>query len=150
MKLAVMSFVSLLSISALACPTFNGEYECKGEGMEQTLNVKTEVVNGVHQYSLDDTTVIADGQFRKVNFQGGLYDMAASCKNQTLDVKILFDGGEGDSPECGTQKWNLLYVLSFTENGKNITENHAASLMCEDGKTFPTDDMTGSMNCVKK
>ncbi|MEZ0391723.1 MAG: hypothetical protein ACAH59_05880 [Pseudobdellovibrionaceae bacterium] len=150
MKMMLITLATLVSASALACPTFNGAYLCKGDGLEQTLNVKTEVVDGVHKYSLDDTSVLADGQYRKVNFQGGEYDMAATCKDQNLTVNIKFGGGEGDHPDCGPQKWDLIYSLSFSQNETGINETHGGQAQCADGKTYPTEDMNGSMTCVLK
>lgn len=148
MKILISTLIAGFSLSASACPTFNGTYACEGDGIQQTLKVKTSQVNGVSQYTIDETTVLADGQYRKVNYQGGLYDIAASCKAQTLNVNIMFEGGEGDNESCGAEKWNLRYGLSFTPNGENITEAHQATTVCQSGKEFPT-DMKGSMNCVK-
>ena len=150
MKMILATLVSCFSISAFACPTFNGTYECKGEDMEQVINVKTTVVNGVSQYALDETVVLADGVFRKVNFQGGLYDIAASCVNSSLKIDVKFDGGVGDNPDCGNEAWHLLYTLNWTPQGQNILENHSGMTVCASGKKVPSDDMKGSMVCKKR
>jgi hypothetical protein len=151
MKSLIVSFLALTSVSAwAACPTFNASYLCKGEGVEEKLNVKTTLVNGVAQYQIDDTTVLADGVYRNVNFRGGQFDMAASCANNTLTLKILLDGGEGDNPACGAEKWNLRYNLNWTPaaNKKDVNESHTGETVCASGKTIPSDDMKGSMVCV--
>lgn len=148
MKMFFAGLVSLISASAFACPTYNGTYECSGDGIEQTLNVKTVMVNGIPQYSIDETQILADGAYHKVNFMGGQYDMSATCKTpDTLTVNVLLDGGDGDSDECGAQKWNLLYTLNWTPKGANISETHSSSTVCQDGKVFPS-GVQGSMTCV--
>jgi len=151
MKMMIATFVSGLSLSAAAgCPTFDGTYECKGEGVEQIMSVKTNVTNGVYTYSLDESMVQADGVYRKVDFQGGVYDIAASCVKDSLKIDVKFDGGEGNNPDCGNEKWNLIYTLNFTPQGQNILENHSGATVCASGKHVPSDDMTGSMTCLKK
>lgn len=151
MKMMLATLVSVFSMSAMACPTFNGTYECAGEGMEQTMTVKTEVINGVHQYSLDDARVLADGQYRPVDFMGSTYDMSASClANGSLKLDIKFDGGVGDNPDCGPEAWNLIFTMNFKPNGNNILESHEGATVCSSGKRVPADDMKGSMTCVKR
>lgn len=150
MKFMIIGLISAFSISSMACPTFNGTYECRGEGIEQTLNLKTSQVNGVTTYTVDNTSVAADGVYRKVDFMGGMYDVAASCKDQTAILKIKLDGGNaGESEACGNQAWHLLYTTQWTANGKNITEKHSGATVCADGKVVP-EDMDGTMVCTLK
>ncbi|MGZ5279345.1 MAG: hypothetical protein ACXWC9_05360, partial [Pseudobdellovibrionaceae bacterium] len=130
-----------------ACPTYNGTYLCKNDSMEQTLNLKTEVVNGQYQYSLDTTTVIADGAVRPIDFQGGIYDIAASCTADKVTVQVKFPGGEGDNEACGTEKWDLFYTLNFSPNGSNITESHFSNAVCASGAVIPSGD-EATMDCV--
>jgi hypothetical protein len=100
----ILGLVFSTSLAQAECPSYNGKFLCKGQGIEQQLTLKTEVKEGVYQYSLDDTTVVADGVNRPVNFQGGIYDMAATCEASKVTVKIVFPGGEGDNEACGTEK----------------------------------------------
>lgn len=142
------AFFLVVSVGALAeCPIYNGKYFCKGDGIEQEMTLKTETVNGVIQYSLDDTNVIPDGVTRPTNFQGGVFDISATCDATEVKVKVLFPGGEGDNPDCGTQKWNLIYSLIFQPDGININETHYAEAVCENGTVVPTEGK-GTMSCV--
>jgi hypothetical protein len=149
MKLFITSVISLLATSAMACPQFNGTYACHGDGIDQTIQLKTQVVNGVTQYSMDDAQVLADGVYRKVSYMGGQYDIAATCKDQTASINIVLDGGVGDNAECGADKWNLLYTLNWTPAGNNISEVHFSSTVCGNGKVVPSNEK-GTMTCVKK
>jgi hypothetical protein len=115
--------------------------------------VKTEVVNGVYQYSIDESVIVADGKSHTVNFQGGQYPMTAACKDASLNVDITLDGGSGDNPDCGNEAWNLVYSLNFTPMtaaGDKIAEKHAGKTVCAGGKQVAPEDMAGSMTCVKK
>jgi hypothetical protein len=151
MRFTIATLISAFALSATAssCPVFNGTYQCEGDGIEQELTLKTEIVSGVTQYSWDDTQIRADGQYRKVAFMGGEYDMAASCQKETLTINVVFDGGEGDNEDCGKDKWNLLYTLNFTPNGQNISETHSSSTVCANGKVIPS-EARGSMSCIKR
>lgn len=150
MKTLLMSLVTCASAVAMACPTFNGTYECSGGGLEQVLTVKTEMVGSVYKYSIDESVVQADGVSRPVDFQGGVYDMTASCQKETLNVDIVLASGQGDNPDCGNDTWNLVYALSFTPNGAQINEAHAGKTVCGSGKVVVDPDMAGTMTCVKK
>lgn len=151
MKTMILGLTTLMSASMAlaACPTYNGKFLCKNESIEQALTLKTEVVNGVYQYSVDDTTVIADGVVRPVNFQGGVYDMAASCTAEKVTVKIQFPGGEGDNEACGAEKWDLFYTMNFHPNGNNITESHSSEAVCGSGKVVPSED-AGTLECTRQ
>lgn len=139
--------VLMTATSAIACPVYNGTYVCKNESMEQVMNLKTEMVNGQYQYSVDSTTVIADGVTRPVDFQGGIFNIAATCSPDKVSVKIELPGGEGDNEACGAQKWDLYYTLNFHPNGTNITESHSSAAVCADGTTIPSGD-DDTMECT--
>ncbi len=148
MKVLLFSIVAMVSVTASAvCPSYSGKYMCTGDGIEQEMNLKTEEVNGQYQYTLDDAIVLADGVTRPVNFQGGLYDISASCSEDNVTVKVLFPGGEGDNEACGVEKWNLLYTLVFAPAGLNINETHYSEAVCESGKVVPTEER-GNLVCV--
>ncbi len=149
MKILIASFLSVLSLSAAACPTFNGTYACQGDGIEQTLTLSTSSVNGVTAYKVDGTEILADGTYRKIDYMGGQFDVAASCRGQTATLNIRLDGGKGDSEACGNQSWHLIYTTNWTPNGINITETHSGATVCADGKVVP-EDMRGSMICIRK
>lgn len=147
-KLMTTLTVLMTAATAVAgCPTYNGTYACKNDSMEQVMNLKTSVVNGQYQYSLDATTVIADGVTRPVDFQGGLYNINAVCSDEKVTVKIQLPGGQGDNEACGAQKWDLYYTLNFHPNGINFTESHSSATVCEDGKSIPSGD-DSTMECV--
>lgn len=129
------------------CPSYSGKYLCTGDGIEQEMNLKTDMVDGKYQYTLDDAIVLADGVTRPVNFQGGLFDISATCTETDVTVKVLFPGGEGDNEACGAEKWNLLYSLIFSPAGLNINETHYSEAICESGKLVPTEEK-GALSCV--
>jgi hypothetical protein len=135
------------AVAATSCPSYNGKFMCKNDSIAQELNLKTEVVKGVYQYSMDDSTVIADGVTRPVTFQGGVYNMSAVCDDTKVTVKVQFPGGEGDNEACGTEKWDLFYTLNFHPNGKNITETHHSDAVCASGKVVPSED-EGTLECT--
>jgi hypothetical protein len=135
------------AVAATSCPTYNGKFLCKNESLEQEMNLKTQVVNGVYQYSLDEATVLADGVTRPVTFQGGVYNMSAVCSEEKVTVKVQFPGGEGDNEACGAEKWDLFYTLNFHPNGENITETHHSDAVCASGKVVPSQD-EGSLECT--
>lgn len=151
MKAILIGLTALMSsgFAMAACPSYNGNFMCKGEGIEQAMTLKTEEVNGVYQYSLDTTTVIADGVVRPVEFQGGIFDMAATCAEDHVTVKIQFPGGEGDNEACGAEKWDLFYTLNFQPNGPNITETHHSDAVCASGKVVPSEEK-GTLECVRQ
>ena len=122
-------------------------FACKNDRLELVIIFKTSVVNGQYQYSLDATTVIADGVTRPVDFQGGLYNINAVCSDEKVTVKIQLPGGQGDNEACGAQKWDLYYTLNFHPNGINFTESHSSATVCEDGKSIPSGD-DSTMECV--
>lgn len=141
--------VSLFSVSAMAaCPSYSGKYLCTGDGIEQEMSLKTEVLaDGLYQYTLDDAIVIADGVTRPVSFQGGIFDIAASCTENDVTVKVVFPGGEGDNEACGVEKWDLLYTLIFTPDGANIAETHYSEAVCANGRVVPSEEK-GALSCV--
>lgn len=141
-------FVSIFSMTTqAACPSYSGKYLCSGDGIDQEINLKTEMVGDQYQYTLDDAVVLADGVTRPVNFQGGIYDISATCAEDNVTVKVLFPGGEGDNEACGADKWDLLYTLMFSPNGANIAETHYSDAVCGNGTVVPSDEK-GSLNCV--
>jgi hypothetical protein len=147
-KTLIVMALGLAAFSAQAnCPNYTGKYLCSGDGIEQEMNLKTEIVDGKYQYTLDDAVVVADGVTRPVDFQGGIYDIAATCSANDVTVKVLFPGGEGDNEACGAEKWNLLYTLSFSPAGTNINETHYSEAICESGKVIPTEER-GTLSCV--
>ncbi len=150
MKTMILTAAIVLTsaVSAMAaCPVYNGKFMCTGDGIEQEMSLKTEVVGGVYQYSLDTTTIIADGVVRPVDFQGGVFDMSATCSEDKVTVKVLFPGGEGDNEACGAEKWDLFYTLNFHPNGNNITETHFSEAVCASGKVIPSSD-EGKLECT--
>ncbi len=142
MKTMILGLTTLMSAMAMAatCPNYNGAFLCKNENMEQPMNIRTEVVDGVYHYSLDNSQVIADGVTRPVEYQGGVFDMSATCNEEKVTVKIVLPGGEGDNESCGAEKWDLLYTLNFHPHGNNITEKHHSDTVCGSGATFPNND----------
>jgi hypothetical protein len=140
MILALTTVLSTVAASAATCPNYNGNFMCKNETMEQAMSIKTEVVDGVYHYSLDESKVIADGVTRPVEYQGGVFDIAATCTEEKVTVKIVLPGGEGDNEACGVEKWDLFYTLNFHPNGANITEKHFSETVCASGTVIPNND----------
>ena len=150
-QLALVGLVSAFVANSWACPTFNGTYKCKTQSQDKILTLATKDIAGVTHYQLDGSEILADGTYRKVRYEGGDYDMAASCQADTLSLKVKFQGGAaGESPACGALKWDSLYILSWTPKGTNdVTEHTSGATLCEGGFEVPN-DVSDSFNCVKQ
>ncbi len=149
-QVALLGVVTAMATSSWACPTFNGTYRCKTQSQDKMISLSTTESAGLTKYVLDGSEIQADGKYRKVRYEGGDYDMAASCKDKTLSLKVKFPGGaSGESPACGAQKWDVLYILSWTSQGSDVTEHTSGATLCDDGREVPN-DVSDSFNCIKQ
>lgn len=154
--LGAILLTSVFSVAAnAACPSYTGKYLCTGNDKDddkdndivQEMNLKTEMIGDQYQYTLDDAIVLADGVTRPVKFQGGVFDIAASCTEDSVTVRVMLPGGEGDNEACGAQKWDIFYTLMFKPDNTNIAENHYSEAVCADGKIVPSEEK-GELSCV--
>ena len=137
--LALAGLVTSFAISANACPVFEGSYHCKTANSDKVVTLSTSKVAGGTQYTLDGSPFLADGTYRKVHYQGGDYDMAGVCKDQSLSLKVKFAGGAaGENPACKNESWETLYILTWTPNGNDINEHTSGAVLCKSGRARRT------------
>ncbi len=147
-RLPLVGLIASFAVSAFACPVFEGKYHCKTATQDKVVSLTTTKVAGGTQYTLDGSSILADGTYRKVQYQGGEYEMAGICKDQSLSLKVKLGGGAaGENPSCNNESWESLYILTWTPHGNDINEHTTGAVLCKSGQEVPN-DISDNFVCV--
>jgi hypothetical protein len=146
----LLAIAVLFSSTGFACPSFDGNYSCSGDGIDQSLDIQTRSEQGVTIYTVDKTDITADGKPRNLFFMGGFYEVTAACKSaSSVSISIKMNGGIGDNDACFQQAWSYVYNTNWTAKGSQIEETHVGLTVCADGRVA-SEDLRGAMACLKK
>jgi hypothetical protein len=107
MKIILMVFVSLLSVSAIACPDLRGTYQCSKDGMDTvTVTMQSSTYLMEHKEAQYTRTISADGKLHKDTDQS----YTASCVGEKLNL-ILNGNYNGILSVV-----NIFYALDTSKN----------------------------------
>lgn len=140
MKSLLVTALSFLSLSAIACPNIEGKFNCMAEGESWLVDVSQEKSNDVTTYVIDGTAIIADGAEHDMNEQDFVGTYNASCAPTTVTVTQkgqITDGGEkGDL--------NMVTTISVTAAGFDTLSKGTITF---GGTNYPIDQIG---NCVRQ
>lgn len=93
MKTMMISLMTLLTLSAYACPNLEGSYRCSGVGYDFVSKIDQTIENGAHVYMVNEQggteVVIADGQWRNAPMNGQMTSIRAVCMGTNLVLTMV-------------------------------------------------------------
>ena len=154
MKLILASLVlSLVSLTAFACPEINATYVCNYNGVEQKMEYTTRVENNVYIYKINlmggNGEAPADGVSRRYGSNPDL-DLSLTCADSNLFIKTVSTNVSGDAVNLACLGSGVIKIeadSTWDVTATTIVQHNKGKLYCGNGAVH---NMGGEYTCVKQ